>query len=276
MRCPRPGPKGVSQYLHTEATFADISTCCLLFSHEVVSDSVTPWTAAHQAFLSITNSRSLLKLMSIESVMPSNHLLLCRPLLLLPSIFPSIRVFSSESALWIRWPKDWSFSFSISPSNEYSGLISFRMDCFDLLVVNIGIRLKEIRAKHLCKVGRWIGIKTVLWEVHRNSQTEERVVATLSVIWVGAMVLWVSLVRDSTCWVSHKTTPESWRRASCKNRRLSGQQQNCVTILHTRDFPGGPAIKTPLPMQDVQVQALVGELSPTCHEMWPPKNSHYI
>ena len=87
----------------------------------------TPWTAAHQASLSITNSRNLLKLMSIESVMPSNHLILCCPFLLLPSIFPSIRSFSSES-VGIRWPKYWSFSFSISPSNEYSGLISFRMD----------------------------------------------------------------------------------------------------------------------------------------------------
>ena len=96
---------------------------------------VTPWTAAFQASLSITNSRSLLKLMSIESVMPSNHLILCRPLLLLPSIFPSIRVSSNESALCIRWPKYWSFRFSISPSNEYSGLISFRMDLLDLLAV---------------------------------------------------------------------------------------------------------------------------------------------
>ena len=88
----------------------------------------TPWTAAHQASLTTTNSRILLKLMSIELVMPSNHLILCHPLLLLPSIFPSIRVFSSESVLRIRWPKYWSFSFSISPSNEYSGLISFRID----------------------------------------------------------------------------------------------------------------------------------------------------
>ena len=88
---------------------------------------VTPWTAARQAFLSITNSRSLLKFMSIESVMPSNHLILRRPLLLSPSIFPSIKVFSSEPALPIRWPKYWSFSFSISPSNEYAGLISFRI-----------------------------------------------------------------------------------------------------------------------------------------------------
>ena len=94
-----------------------------------------PWTAARQASLSITNSRSLLKLMSIESVMPSNHRILCRPLLLLPSIFPSIRVFSNESTLCIRWPKNWSFSFNISPSNEYSGLISFRMDWLDLLAV---------------------------------------------------------------------------------------------------------------------------------------------
>ena len=95
---------------------------------------VTPWTAAHQASLSITNSQSLLKLRSIESVMPSNHLILCHPLLFLPSIFPSIRIFSNESVFCIRWPKYWSFSFSISPSNEYSGLISFRIDWFDLAV----------------------------------------------------------------------------------------------------------------------------------------------
>ena len=97
---------------------------------------MTPWTAAHQASLSITNSRSLLKLMSIELVMPSSHLILCCPLLLLPSIFSSIRErFSSESVLRIRWPNYWSFSFSISPSSEYSGLISFRMDWLDLLAV---------------------------------------------------------------------------------------------------------------------------------------------
>ena len=95
---------------------------------------MTPRAAAHQASLYITNSQSLLKLMSIESVMPLNHLILCCPLLLLPSIFPSIRVFSNESALCIRWPKYWSFSFNISPSNEHTGLISFRMDWLDLLV----------------------------------------------------------------------------------------------------------------------------------------------
>ena len=96
---------------------------------------MTLWTAARQASLSFTIPWSLLKLMFIESVMPSNHLILCHPLLLLPSIFPSIRVFSSESALPIRWPKYWSFSFSISPSNEYSGLISFRIDWFDPFAV---------------------------------------------------------------------------------------------------------------------------------------------
>ena len=96
---------------------------------------MTPWTEACQAFLSITNSRSLPKLMSIQLVMPCNHLILCCPLLLLPSIFSSIRVFSNESVLHIRWPKYWSFSFSISPSNEYSGLIFFRMDWLDFLAV---------------------------------------------------------------------------------------------------------------------------------------------
>ena len=105
------------------------------FSHSVMSDSASPWMAAHQASPSITNSRSLFKLMSVESVMPSNHLILCHPLLLLPSIIPSFRVFSSESVLTIRWPKYWSFSYSISPSKGYSGLMSFRMDWLDLLAV---------------------------------------------------------------------------------------------------------------------------------------------
>ena len=103
------------------------------FSHTVVSDSATPWTAACQASLSITNSRSLLKLMSFDSVIPPNHLILCHPLLLQPSILPSIGVFTNETLLLIRWPKYWSFSFGISPSNEYSELISFRIDWFDLL-----------------------------------------------------------------------------------------------------------------------------------------------
>ena len=117
--------------------FSSLMFSSVQFSRSVVSDSLrlTPRTAAHQASLSITNSQSLLKLMSIESVMPSNCLILCRPLTHPPSIFPSIRVLSSESVLRIRWPKYWSFSFSISPSNEQSGLISFRMDWLDHLAV---------------------------------------------------------------------------------------------------------------------------------------------
>ena len=109
------------------AAAAKLFQSCLTF--------VTPWTAACQASLSINNSQSSPKLMSIESVMPSNHLILCHPLLLLPSIFPSIRVFSNGSAVCIRWPKYWSFSFNINPSNEHPGLISFRMDWLDLLAV---------------------------------------------------------------------------------------------------------------------------------------------
>ena len=117
-------------YWRTKVGFSSVQ-----FSRSVVSDSATPWTAAHQASLSITDSRSLLKLTSIESVMPSNHLILCRPSLLSPSVFPSIRVFSNESVLHVRWPEYWSFSFNISPSNEHSGLISFRMDSLDFLEV---------------------------------------------------------------------------------------------------------------------------------------------
>ena len=111
------------------------SVSSVQFSHSVVSDSATPWIAAHQASLLITNSRSSLRLMSIQSVMPSSHLILCHPLLLLPSIPPSISVFSNESALYMKWPKYWSFSFSISPSKEHPELICFRMDWLDLLAV---------------------------------------------------------------------------------------------------------------------------------------------
>ena len=129
------------------------------FSCSVVSDFAAPWTAALQACLSITNSWSLLKLMSIESVIPSNHLILCRPLLLPLSIFPSIRVFSNESVLRIRWPKYWSFSFSISPSKEYSGLISFRMEWLDLLAVQG--TLKSLLQHHSSK-HQFFGIQLAL------------------------------------------------------------------------------------------------------------------
>ena len=122
-----PPLSSVHGILQQEHWFSSVQS----FSH--VRLFATPWTAAHQASLSITSSQSLLKLKSVESVMPSNHLILCHPLLLQPSIFPSIRVFSNESVLHIKWSKYWSFSFSISPSNEYSGLISFRIDWSHLL-----------------------------------------------------------------------------------------------------------------------------------------------
>ena len=143
----------VNELINIEITASmDIIKDLMLSSVQLLSCVqffVTPWTAAHQAFLSITNSWSLFRLMSIESVMPSNHLILCHPLLLLPSIFPSIRVFSNESIHCIRWPKYQSFSFSISPSNEYSRLISFRADWFDLLAVQ-GI-LKSLLQHHSSK-----------------------------------------------------------------------------------------------------------------------------
>ena len=135
-------------FAYVQSSSVQSLSCVRLFA--------TPWTAACRASLSIINSWSLLKLMSIESVMPSNHLILCHSLLLLPSIFPSIGVFSSESALRIRWPQYWSFSFSISPSNEYSGLISFRMDWLDLLAVQG--TLKSLLQHHSSKA-------SILWHV---------------------------------------------------------------------------------------------------------------
>ena len=142
------------------------------FSRSVVSNSVTPWTAAHQASLFITNSQSLPKFMSIESVIPSNHLILCHPLLLLPSIFPSIRVFSDESVLHIRWPKYWSFSFNINPFSEHPGLISFRMDWFDLLAVQG--TLKSLLQHHSSKASVLlhsaffiVQLSHPLWKTHR-------------------------------------------------------------------------------------------------------------
>ena len=135
--CLLPWPSATQSQVWNLLSEDSTETPCvhLLFSDTVTSDSVALWTAARQASLSCTISQSLPKLMSIESVIPSNHLIFCHPLLLLPSIFPSIRIFSSESALHIRWPKYWSFSFIISPSSEYSGLISFRIDCFEFLAI---------------------------------------------------------------------------------------------------------------------------------------------
>ena len=138
---------------------------------------VTSWTAARQAFLPITNSRSLPKLMSIELVMSSNHLILCCPLLLLPSIFPSIRVFSDELVLRIRWLKYWSFSFSISPSNEYSGLISFRMDWLDLLAVQG--TLKSLLQHHSSKASiLWCSAFSIVQLSHSYMTTGKAIALT--------------------------------------------------------------------------------------------------
>ena len=151
-----------------------------------MSDSATPWTSAHQASLFITNSQSLLKLMSIKSVMPSNHLILCRPLLLPPSIFPSIRVFSNELVLHIRWPEYWSFSFSINPSNEYSGLISFRIDWLDHLAVQG--TLKSLHQHHSSKA-------SVLWhsaffivQLSHPRMTTGKTIALTRQIFVGKVI----------------------------------------------------------------------------------------
>ena len=132
---------------------------------------MTPWTAAHKASLSITNSHSLLKLMSIESVMPSNHLILCCHLLLLPSMFPSIGVFSNESALRIRWPNYWNFRFNISPSDEHPGLISFRMDWLDLLAVQG--TLKSLLQHHSSKASILLHSASFIVHIMRNTGLDE-------------------------------------------------------------------------------------------------------
>ena len=143
-----------------------------------MSNTATPWTAAHQASLPITNSWSLLKLMSIESVMPSNHLALCYLLLLLPSIFPSTRFFSKDLVLPIRWPNYWSFTFSISPSNEYSGLISFRIDWFDLLAVQG--TLKSLLQHHISKASiLWCSAFFMVELSYLNIATGETIALTI-------------------------------------------------------------------------------------------------
>ena len=172
--------------------------CCelLLFSRSVVSE--TPQSAAPQASLSITNSQSLLKLMFIESVMPSNHLILCSPLLLLPWGFPSIRVFSNESALRIGWPKYWNFSFSISPSDEYSGLISFRIDWLDLLAVQE--TLKNLLQHHSSKVSiLWCSAFFIVQLSHPYMTTGKTIASTRRTCdWVPLKaVLWSGTLCDA-------------------------------------------------------------------------------
>ena len=155
-------------------------------SHSHVRLFATPCTAARQASLSITSSRCLLKLISIESVMPSNHLIFCRPLLLPPSIFPSIRVFSNESALHIRWPKYWSFSFNISLSNEYSGLISFRKDCLDLLAVQG--TLKSLLQLHSSKGSILWHSAFLIVQLSHPSMTTGKTIASTRWTFVGKVM----------------------------------------------------------------------------------------
>ena len=163
-------------FIHLVWKFSSVQ----LLSH--VRLYVTPWTAAYQASLSKTNSQNLLKLMSTESVMPSNHLILCRPLLLLPSIFPSIWVFSNESVIRITWPKLWSFSFNISPSNEYSGLISLRMDWLDLLAVQG--TLKSLLQHHSSKaLILWPSAFFIVQLSHPYKTTGKTIVLTTLLCW---------------------------------------------------------------------------------------------
>ena len=172
----------------------------------------TPWTAARQAYLSITNSRSLLKLMSIELVMPSNHLILCHLLLLLPSIFPSIRVFSSESILHFRWPKYWSFSFNISPSNEYSGLISFRMDWLNLPVLQG--TLKSLLQHHSSKASvLWCSAFFIVQLSYPHITTEKTIALTREIFLCKVMSLLLNMsidtcihIADSLCCTSETNT----------------------------------------------------------------------
>ena len=179
----------------------------------------TAWTAACQASLSITNSQSLLKLMFIESVMPSNHLILCRPLLLLPSIFPSIRVFSNESALPIRWPKYWSFSFSISPSNEYSGLNSFRMDWFYLLAVQG--TLKSLLQHHSSKASiLWCSAFFIVQFSHPYMATGKTIALTRQTF-VGKIT---SLLFNILSWLVVAFLPR------CKRLLISWPQSPAVVI----------------------------------------------
>jgi len=175
----RPRLKRLSSSSSLNHSSVQFLSCVWLF--------VTPWTVAHQASLSITNSQSLLILMSIESVMPSNHLILCRSFLLLPLIFPSIRVFSYESVLCIRWPKYWSFSFSISPSNEYSGLISYRMDWLDLLAVQG--TLKSLLQHHSSKASILLPSAFFIVQLSHPCMTTGKTIALTRWTFVGRCLL---------------------------------------------------------------------------------------
>ena len=179
----------------------------------------TPWTAARQASLSFTNSRSLLKLMAIELVLPSNHLILCRPLLLLPSIFPSIRVFSSESVLRIRWPKYWSLSFSISSSKEYSGLISFRMDWLDLLAVQG--TLKSLLQLHSSKASiLWCSAFFIVQLSHPYMTTGKTIGLTRQTF-VGSIIFHIPVLVLPRKQYKYDSSSSRWNLASVRNFHLT-------------------------------------------------------
>ena len=208
--------------------------CFLLFSHSAVSDSLWPPWTAHQASLSFTNSQSLLKLMSMESVIPSNHLILCHPLLLLPSVFPCIRVFSNESAFHIRWPKYWSFSFSISPSNEYSGLISFRMDWLDLLAVQG--TLKSLPQHHSSKASILLHWDFFMVQCSHLYITTRKTIALTIRTFVGKEM---SLLFNMLSWfvISCKSWAKSWvtewaRLCHCPSRTNSLKTEEPMMIYH--------------------------------------------
>ena len=201
------------------------------FSRSVVSNSATPWIAAHQASLSITDSWSLPKLMSIESVMPSNYLILCRPLLLQPSIFPNIRVFSNELALRIRWPKYWSFSFNISRINEYPGLISFRMDWLDLLAVQG--TLKSLLPHHSSKASVFL---CSAWDTghsqqHLLAQISNQRLSTFYTLGFSPLGLRAQGLMKLRCSPSQKMEPSTQPHASFCQPRLSAPltEEPCVT-----------------------------------------------
>ena len=172
--------KGLPYFSRTSSSVSSVQ------SFSSVWFFVTPWTAPCQAFLSVTNSWSLFKLMSIESVMPSNHLILCHPLLILPSIFPSIRVFSNESVLCITWPEDWNFSFNISSSNEYSRLISFRMDWLDLLAVQE--TLKSLLQHHNSKASVLLHSAFFIVQLSHPYMTTGKTIALTRQTFVGKVM----------------------------------------------------------------------------------------
>ena len=204
-----------------------------LFSRSVMSESATPWTVACQASLSFTISKSLLKLISIELVMPSKHLVLCHPLLLLSSIFSSIRVFSNESALLIMWPNDWSFSFSISPSNEYSGMSSFRMDWFDLLEVH-GTP-KSLLQHHSSEAQIFRCSAFFMVQLSHPYLTTGKTIALTRWSFVGKMMslLFNTLSRLVIASLPRSKRPEDWTHsASFHLNTKEGQCQRMFNLLH--------------------------------------------